>query len=138
MNHNYKLPDFKKPEFESDIDLTDTTVTICLHNALKLPSALEKRLEYIINNLISEYEQKNNIVIPLESMDLENCLSVHTDTNELCIDVYIGCDLEKELLHKVEVLAVTDEHYYIIKKFFFNKLNEYVAMQIKRIEGCIQ
>ena len=138
MNHNYKLADFKKSELESDIDLTDITVTICLHNTLKLPSALEKRLEDIINNLISEHEQKNNIIIPLENMDLESCLSVHTDTNELCIDVYIGYNLEKELLHKKEILAVTDEHYYIIREFFFNKLNDYVAMQIKRIEGCIQ
>lgn len=137
MNHNYKLADFKKSEFESDIDLTDITVTICLHNALKLPSALEKRLEDIINNLISEHEQKNNIIIPLENMDLESCLSVHTDTNKLCIDVYICYDRKKELLHKVEVLAVTDKHYSIARKFFFNKLNNYVAGQIQRIEACV-
>ena len=52
MNHNYKIKDFKKPEFESDTDLADISVTVCLRNPLELPSVLEKRLEDIINNLI--------------------------------------------------------------------------------------
>ena len=82
MNHNYKITDFKKPEFESDTDLADISVTVCLRNPLELPSVLEKRLEDIINNLISECEQENNIIIPLEDMDLENCITVDTKTNE--------------------------------------------------------
>lgn len=138
MNHNYKITDFKKPEFESDTDLADISVTVCLRNPLELPSVLEKRLEDIINNLISECEQENNIIIPLEDMDLENCITVDTDSNELFIEAFIGYDVTKELLHKKEVVAATDEHYGIIKKFFFGKLNDYVSEQIKKIEECVQ
>lgn len=138
MNHNYKITDFKKPEFKSDTDLADISVTVCLRNPLELPSILEKRLEDIINNLISECEQENNIIIPLEDMDLENCITVDTKTNELFIEVFIGYDVTKELLHKKEVITATDEHYGIIKKFFFGKLNDYVLEQIRRIEECVQ
>ena len=138
MNHNYKIKDFKKPEFESDTDLADISVTVCLRNPLELPSVLEKRLEDIINTLISECEQENNIIIPLEDMDLENCITVDTDSKELFIEVFIGCDVTKELLHKKEVINATDEHYGIIKKFFFDTLNEYVSEQIKKIEECVQ
>ena len=138
MNHNYKITDFKKPEFESDTDLADISVTVCLRNPLELPSVLEKRLEDIINNLISECEQENNIIIPLEDMDLENCITVDTDSNELFIEVFIGYDVTKELLHKKEVITAADEHYSIIKKFFFDTLNEYVSEQIKKIEECVQ
>lgn len=138
MNHNYKITDFKKPEFESDTDLADISVTVCLRNPLELPSVLEKRLEDIINNLISECEQENNIIIPLEDMDLENCITVDTKTNELFIEVYIGYDVTKELLHKKEGITAADEHYSIIKKFFFEKLNDYVSEQIKKIEECVQ
>lgn len=138
MNHNYKITDFKKPEFESDTDLADISVTVCLRNPLELPSVLEKRLEDIINNLISECEQENNIIIPLEDMDLENCITVDTDSNELFIEVFIGYDVTKELLHKKEVITAADEHYSIIKKFFFGKLNDYVSEQIKKIEECVQ
>lgn len=140
MRH-YKLANFKKAKFESeteDIDLKDINVTVCLRNTLELPSVLEKRLEDIINNLITEYEQENNITIPLEDMDLENCLSVQTDANELYIEVFIGFDIEKELLHRKEVVTASDNDYLIIKKVFFNKLNEYVAGQIKRIEKCVK
>ena len=138
MNHNYKITDFKKPEFESNTDLADISVTVCLRNPLELPSVLEKRLEDIINNLISECEQENNIIIPLEDMDLENCITVDTDSNELFIEVFIGYDVTKELLHKKEVITAADEHYSIIKKFFFGKLNDYVSEQIKKIEECVQ
>ena len=138
MNHNYKIKDFKKPEFESDTDLADIRVTVCLRNPLDLPSVLEKRLEDIINTLISECEQENNIIIPLEDMDLGNYITVDTDSNELFIEVYIGYDVTKELLHKKKVINAADEHYGIIKKFFFGKLNDYVLEQIRRIEECVQ
>ena len=138
MNHNYKITDFKKPEFESDTDLADIRVTVCLRNPLELPSVLEKRLEDIINNLISECEQENNIIIPLENMDLENCITVDTNTKELLLEVFIGYDVLKGLLHRKEVITATDKHYDIIRKFFFNKLNDYVAEQIRRIEECVQ
>lgn len=138
MNHNYKITDFKKPEFESDTDLADISVIVCLRNPLELPSVLEKRLEDIINNLISECEQENNIIIPFGDMDLENCITVDTDSNELFIEVFIGYDVTKELLHKKEVITAADEHYSIIKKFFFGKLNDYVSEQIKKIEDCVQ
>lgn len=138
MNHNYKITDFRKPVFETDTALSDINVTVCLRNPLELPSVLEKRLENMINSLISECEQENNIIIPLEDMELENCITVDTDSNELFIEVFIGYDVGKELLHKREVIADADEHYHIIKKFFFGKLNEYVAEQMKKIEKCVK
>lgn len=137
MNHNYKLTDFKNPKYETDTDLGDINVTICLRNPLELPSVLEKRLEDTINNLISECEQENNIIIPLENMDLENCITVDTDTKELLLEVFIGYDVSKELLHRKEVITAADEHYDIIRKFFFNKLNDYVSEQIRRIHNCV-
>ena len=71
-------------------------------------------------------------------MDLENCITVDTDSKELFIEVFIGYDVTKELLHKKEVITADDEHYCIIKKFFFGKLNDYVSEQIKKIEECVQ
>lgn len=100
MRHNYKITDFKKCEFETDTDLGEINVTIYLRNPLELPSVLEKRLEDTINNLITECELENNIIIPLEDMDLENCITVNTTTKELLLDVFIGYDVSKELLHK--------------------------------------
>lgn len=138
MNHNYKLTDFKNPKYETDTDLGDINVTIFLRNPLELPSVLEKRLENIINNLIAECEQENNIIIPLENMVLENCITVDTKINELFIEVFVGYDVSKELLHRKEVITAVDEHYDIIRKFFFNKLNDYVSEQIRRIEECVQ
>ena len=71
MNHNYKITDFRKPVFETDTALSDINVTVCLRNPLELPSVLEKRLENMINRLVSECEQENNIIIPLGDMELE-------------------------------------------------------------------
>ena len=71
-------------------------------------------------------------------MDLGNYITVDTDSNELFIEVYIGYDVTKELLHKKEVITADDEHYCIIKKFFLGKLNDYVTEQIKKIEKCVQ
>lgn len=138
MNHNYKITDFKKPEFESETDLANISVTVCLRNPLELPSVLEKRLEDMINNLISDCEQENNIIIPLENMDLENCITVDTDKKELSLEVYIGYDTDKEMMYRKEVITAADEHYNVIKKFFVGKLNDYVTEQIKKIEESVQ
>ena len=94
-------------------------------------------MEDIINTLISECEQENNIIIPLEDMDLENCITVDTDSNELFIEVYIGYDVTKELLHKKEVINAADEDYSIIKKYFFDELNNYIFEKIRCIQGCV-
>ena len=133
MNHNYKLTDFKNPEYETDTDLMDINVTIFMRNPLELPSVLEQRLEGIVNNLISEYEHENNIVIPLDDMELEICIEVNTREDSLSLLVYIGFE-GSELLYKKEIISADDEHYEIIRKFFFVKLNEYVSEQINRIE----
>ena len=39
---------------------------------------------------------------------------------------------------KQEIITVDDEHYDVIRKFFFGKLNDYVSEQIRRIEKCAQ
>lgn len=136
MNHNYKLTDFKNSEYETDTDLMDINVTVFLRNPLELPFVLEQRLESTINNLISEYEHENNTVIPLENMDLENCIEVNTREDSLSLLVYIGFE-GSELLHRKEIISADDEHYDIIKRFFFVKLNGYVSEQIKRIEKSV-
>lgn len=138
MNHNYKITDFKKPEFESETDLGNKTVSVLLRNAWELPYILKKHLEDMINNLISDCEQKNNIIIPLENMDLENCITVDTDEKELSLEVYIGYDTDKEMMYRKKVITTADEHYNVIKEFFFGKLNDYVSEQIKKIEECVQ
>ena len=71
-------------------------------------------------------------------MNLENCITVNTKINELSLQVYIGYDIEKDLLYKKEVITADDGQYDIIKRFFFNKLNEYVSEQVKKIEACVQ
>ena len=119
MNHNYKITDFKKLEFKSDTSIEDINVTIYLQNPLELPAILEKRLEDIINNLISDCEQENNIIIPLEDMNLENCITVNTKINELSLQVYIGYDIEKDLLYKKEVITVEEANKRAILKAKF-------------------
>ena len=142
MNHNYKITDFQIiSNFCEDADLintlADTGTAVLVRNPLELPYVLEKRLKKIINNLISEFEQKNGIIIPLEDMNLEIYIAVDTDTNELSLEVFIGYDFTSEHLYKKEVIAATDEHYNIIKKFFFWKLNDYVSEWISKIEKCV-
>lgn len=136
MNHNYKLTDFKNPEYETDTDLMDINVTVFLRNSLELPIVLQQRLEKIANNLIIEYERENNVVIPLKDMDLESCIEVNTKEDSLSLLVYIGFE-GSELLHRKEIISADDEHYDVIKRFFFVKLNEYVSEQIKRIEKSV-
>ena len=139
MNHNYKIADFKNHGItESDTDIREDNVTIYLHNTDKFPLALEKRLEDTINNLIAEYEQESNAIISLENMDLGICITIISDSKELLLEVFIGYDMSKESLHKEEVIIATDKHYDIIRKFFFDKLNDYVAERIRRIEECVQ
>lgn len=138
MNHNYKITDFKKTEFESETDLRDVKVIVYLRNVLKLPAVLEKRLEKIINNLISECEQANSIEISLEDMELENCITVDTKKNVLMLEVYIGYDIKKELLYYKEDIASDDEHYTVIKEFFFNKLNAYVSTLIHNLVELLE
>lgn len=136
MNHNYKITDFKNHEItESDTDIRENNVTVYLRNTDDLPLVLEKRLEGIINNLIVEYEQESNAIIPLENMDLGICITIISDSKELLLEVFIGYDMSKESLHKEEVITATDKHYDIIRKFFFDKLNDYVSEQIRRIKG---
>lgn len=139
MNHNYKIADFKNHGItESDTDIREDNVTVYLRNTDKFPSVLEKRLEDTINNLIVEFEQESNIIIPLENMNLGICITIISDSKELLLEVFIGYDVSKESIHKEEAITAADEHYDIIKKFFFNKLNDYVAEQIRRIAECVQ
>lgn len=140
MKHNYKITDLRVIDniWEPEMNLENIRATIRLQNPMELPAILKKRLECIINNLISEEEQKNNILIPLEDMELEICITVDTVKKALLIQVFIVYDVLKEFMHNSEVITATDEHYDVIKKFFFSKLKAILTEQVRKLEDCIQ
>ena len=139
MNHNYKLTDLKKKrECIDEINLKDICVTVCLRNPLELPSILQKRYEEQVNNLIAEREEKKGIIIPTEDIEVECCITVDTIEKKLYVEVYVAYAWDEELLHGKEVIDASNEHYSIIKKLYFYKLNDYLAEQIRRIEEAIE
>lgn len=136
MNHNYKLADFNNIAKEVDTDIKERIVTINLWNVSKMPLILKERLESIINSLIAGYEHRNNTILSLENMELGIYLNIDTLENELSIVAYIGYSIDEECLHSKEVIAVNDAGYHIIKKYFFNELDNYLSGEIMRIKKC--
>lgn len=136
MNHNYKLGDFRKITGEADTDIHERIVSVNLKNVKELPEIIIQRLENLINKLIVEHEQKYNVTIPLENMDVSIGLSIDTEVKEFYFSTYIGYDINKEFLVGKEVIASDNEDYDAIKKYFFAELNRFVFEQIKKIEKC--
>ena len=137
MSHNYKLTDFNILT-EIDTDIHERIVSIDLSNVKQLPSIIVERLETLINKMISDYEKEHSTTIPMDNSDLGIYMDIDTQEHTLSINAYLGYDLDKECIVGKEVITVADEHYDIIRKFFFNKLNDYVSEQIRRIEECVQ
>lgn len=136
MNHNYKLTDFKNIAKEVDTDIKERIVTINLWNVSRMPLILKERLESIINSLIAEYEHKNNTTLSLDNMELGVYLNIDTLENELSIVAYIGYSIDEECLHSKEVIVADDVDYHIIKRYFFNELDNYLSGEIMRIKKC--
>lgn len=137
MNHNYKLGDFRKITGEADTDIQERIVSVKLKNVKELPEIIIQRLENLINKLIVEHEQKYNVTIPLENMDVSIGLSIDTEVKEFYLSTYIGYDINKEFLVGKEVMTAADEDYSIIKKYFFNELSNYIFEQVRCIQGCV-
>lgn len=137
MNHNYKLGDFRKITGEADTDIQERIVSVNLKNVKELPEIIIQRLENLINKLIAEHEQKYNVTIPLENMDVSIGLSIDTEVKEFYFSTYIGYDINQEFLVGKEVMTAADEDYSIIKKYFFNELSNYIFEQVRRIQGCV-
>lgn len=137
MNHNYKITDFKKMGGESDTDIRDIHVFMELANLSGLPSIIKMRIEDIANNLISDYEQKNNTTLSLDDMELGACIEIRKDIGELVINVYIGYSLECDCLHAEQLIKKDDAHYAFIRKFYFDMLHDYVNDEIRKLEECL-
>lgn len=137
MNHNYKLGDFRKITGEADTDIQERIVSVNLKNVKELKEIIIQRLENLINKLIAEHEQKYNVTIPLEDMDVSIGLSIDTEVKEFYFSTYIGYDINQEFLVGKEVMTAADEDYSIIKKYFFNELSNYIFEQVRHIQGCV-
>lgn len=133
MNHNYKLTDFTIMRGETDKDIYERFVSVDLRNVKELPIVIVDRLETMINNLIADYEQENNVVIPLNDMEISMQIEVDTQEKELFLQAYIGYRIDEDCLHGKEIISSDDEDYDVIKKHFLAELNNFVFEQIDRI-----
>lgn len=136
MNHNYKLTDFRRMQGEVDTDIHERMVSVDLMNVRELPIIIVDRLETMINGMIADYEQKNNVIIPLENMEVSMQIEVDTQERELFLQAYIGYKSDKECLYGKEIISSDDEDYDAIKKYFLAELNRFVFEQIDRIANC--
>ena len=75
---------------QDDIDLREPIVSIMLNRRSMMPACLVKRMESIINRIISEHEEKTRLLIPLDDMELEMHIDADTVRGELSFHVYIS------------------------------------------------
>lgn len=133
MNHNYKLTDFRRMQGEADTDIHERMVSVDLMNVRDLPKIIVDRLETMINGIIADYEQKNNVVIPLDNMEISMQIEIDTQERELFLQAYIDYRSDRECLYGKEIISSDDEDYDVIKKYFLAELNNFVFGQIDRI-----
>lgn len=133
MNHNYKLTDFRRMQGEADTDIHERMASVDLRNVRELPKIIVDRLETMINKTIADYEQENNVVIPLNDMEISMQIEVDTLERELFLQAYIGYRIDEDCLHGKEIISSDDEDYDVIKKYFLAELNNFVFGQIDRI-----
>ena len=139
MNHNYKITDFKNIAEETDTDIKERIVTVGLNEVSELPVCIIHRLENLINTMISDYEEKSCVVIPLYDMELGMYLEVDTLKRELSLNTYIGYSITEDCITGKEVITSDiwdNTDYLTIKKYFFMKLMDEVFEQIMKIEKC--
>lgn len=142
MKHNYKLTDFKRMQGEnSDIYDFENLASVDLTNVRELPTSIVIRLETMINRMITEYEQENNVVIPLDSMKISMQIEVDSDKRELYLQVFVGYRLEEECLHGKNIISSDNEDYDNIKKYFITEFTSLVLGRanewIKKFEDCV-
>lgn len=133
MNHNYKLTDFTIMRGETDKDIYERFVSVDLRNVKELPIVIVDRLETMINNLIADYEQENNVVIPLNNIEIDMQLEVDTLKKELSLHACVGLNIEKDCLSAKDIIESENKDYSAIKKYFLTELNYSVFGQIDRI-----
>lgn len=136
MSHNYKLTDFKNIATETDTDIKERMITINLSHVMELPTIIVQRLEKLINYMIRKHEQKHNIIIPIENVELGIFLDVDTLEGKMCLNAYIAYSIDEECIIGKEIISIDDVDYPIIKKYFFMELNQVVFMQLSKIEKC--
>lgn len=136
--HNYTLKDFKMSDAEPEVtSLDDIEIYLYLKSFKTIPDRLAKRLERIMNDTLSEYEEKIKQDIPLDKVNFEVNLKINTIKNTFAIWVFMGCDVTNDGMEKTEYLTPDDEDYQFIKEFFFTELNKYVARQVEQIMSHI-
>ena len=139
MNHNYKITDFKNIAEEADTDIKERIVSVGLNEVSELPVCIVHKLKNHINTMISDHEEKNGVIIPLEDMELGMYLEVDTLRSELSLNAYIGYSLTEDCITGKEVITSDiwdNTDYLTIKKYFFMRLMDEVFEQIMEIEKC--
>lgn len=118
MNHNYKIADFQCIDVKDVTDLKEAVVSVALNNKSQLPECLVHRMEHLINRIISDYEEKIGLVIPLEDMELEMYIEADTVRGELFLNAYISYSFTEEFITGRENVMHNTEEYRIIKNYF--------------------
>lgn len=136
MSHNYKLEDFIIVE-NKDTDIHERIVSVDLSRIKELSVTIVRRLETLINNMIADYEKEYNVSIPINNAELGIYIDVDTWEHTLSLNAYVGYDTEKDCITGKEVMTAADEDYSIIKKYFFNELNNYIFEKIRCIQSCV-
>lgn len=140
MNHNYKIKNFRFIKKTDDTDLRESIVSISLNRNSMMPKCLVKRLENIINRIISEHETKTGLRIPLEDMELEMHIDADTVRKELSLHVYIGYSVHEEYLFGKETLINKDtdcEEYNSIRDYFLQQVTGVFYRHYMRIQESI-
>ena len=105
-----------------------------------MPECLVKRMESIINRIISDHEEKMGLLIPLDDMELEMHIDADTVRGEFSFHVYISYSLHEEYLFGRETLTNKDEdneEYNIIRHFFLRQVIGVFYRQYMRIQESI-
>ena len=140
MNHDYKMKDFRFMAERDETDLREPIVSIMLNGNATMPEYLVKRLENIINRIISEHEEKTGSIIPLDDMELEMHIDADTIRGEISFHVYISYSLHEEYLFGKEILTNKDgdeEEYNSIRHFFLQQVIGVFYRQYMRIQESI-
>ena len=125
---------------QDDTDLREPIVSIMLNRRSMMPECLVKRMESIINRIISEHEEKMGFLIPLDDMELEMHIDADTVRGELSFHVYISYSLHEEYLFGREILTNKegdDEEYNTIRHFFLRQVIGVFYRQYMRIQESI-
>lgn len=137
MKHNYKLTDFNIKE-NNDTNIYERIVSIDLSKINELPSAIAERLEILINEMITAYEQKHDVIIPTDNAELGIYMEVDIKEHTLSLNTYVGYSPDEECVSGKEVVTASDSDYAVIKDYFFDELNKYINEQMEYIKECVE